>query len=88
MTTLTRLSQRGAIYEQLGVSPIINAQGTQTRNGGSIMEPETVEAMVEASKVMIRMEDLNRRAGEIIAEHTGAEAGLVVSSAAAGMMLE
>lgn len=82
------LGARGAIYRRLGVKPIINAMGTQTVNGGSIMEPEVVEAMAEASRVMIRMRELNKRASDIIAELTGAEAGLVVAGAANGMMLQ
>lgn len=88
MTGINELKERGKIYERFGVPPIINAQGTQTRNGGSIMEPEVLEAMTGASRVMIRMSDLNVKAGEWIARHTGAEAGLVVAGAACGMMLE
>jgi len=80
--------KRGRIYQELGVKPVINAMGTQTVHGGCIMEPETTRAMEEASRVMIRMRDLNDRAGEIIAKHTGAEAGLVAAGAAAGMMLQ
>ncbi len=62
--------------------------GTQTVNGGSIMEPDVVQAMAEASRVMVRMKDLNARASQIIAGVTGAEAGLVVAGAATGMMLQ
>ncbi|MSQ35254.1 MAG: aminotransferase class V-fold PLP-dependent enzyme [Dehalococcoidia bacterium] len=85
---LDSLRERGAIYEKLGVKPIINAMGTQTVNGGSIMEPEVIRAMAEGSRVMVRMKDLNARASEIIAGITGAEAGMVVAGAATGMMLQ
>ena len=82
------LLRRGAVYDRIGVRPIINAIGTQTTLSGSIMEPETAEAMAEASRVMVVIEELNESAGQIIAEHTGAEAGMVTSGAAAGLVLQ
>ena len=36
------------IYEELGVSTLINAAGTVTRYGGSLMAPEVLDAMREA----------------------------------------
>lgn len=87
-TALKNLKRRGAIYARLGVSPVINGNGTQTVLGGSIMEPEVTQAMAEAAQTMVRLEDLNERAGEIISHHTGAEASLVTAGAAAGMMLQ
>ena len=82
------LRRRGSVYERFGVRPIINANGTQTILGGSIMEPEVAEAMAEASRTMVVLEELNDAAGQLIAEHTGAEAGLVTSGAAAGLTLQ
>ncbi len=76
-----------SIYDELGVKRVINAWGTVTKIGGSIMSREIVEAWVEASKSHVNMDELHRRAGEIIAEITGAEAGLVTSGAAAAMVL-
>ncbi len=82
------LRRRGSIYERYGVHPIINANGTQTIFGGSIMEPEAVAAMDEASRTMVALEELNEAAGQLIAEHTGGEAGLVTSGAAAALTLQ
>jgi len=82
------LKKRGAIYERLGVKPVINAVGTYTKYGGSTMEPEVVQAMAEASRVMIRMQKLNECAGELIAKYTHAEAGLVSAGAADAMLLQ
>jgi len=76
-----------SIYDELGVKRVINAWGTITAIGGSIMPREVVEAWVEASKSHVNMDELHKRAGEIIAEITGAEAGLVTSGAAAAMVL-
>ena len=74
-------------YEELGVPTVINASGTLTRLGGSRMAPETLAAMAEAAASFVPMDALQARAGEIIAEITGAEGGYVVSGAAAGLSL-
>ena len=52
-----------SIYEELGVRPLINASATLTRLGGSVMAPEVVRAMVEASKHFINLEELQRAVG-------------------------
>ena len=75
------------IYEELGVEPIINAVGPSTRLSGSIMRPEVAEAMRQASEACVDIAELQARAGEVIAEITGAEAGYVTSGAAAGLLL-
>jgi len=75
------------IYERLGVMPIINACGPNTRLSGGIMATEVAEAMVEASQHCVDMVELQARASQLIAEATGAEAGLATSGAAAGVLL-
>lgn len=75
------------IYERLGVRPIINATGTFTRLGGSLMPAEVLEAMVEASKEFVCIEELQLAAGKVIAEATGAEAGFVSTGAYSGIVL-
>ena len=75
------------VYSQLGVRTVINASGTLTRLGGSRMAPEVLDAMAEASRSYVRIEDLQEGAGRVIAEVTGAESGYVTSGAAAGLLL-
>lgn len=75
------------IYESLGVRPIINAAGLQTRFGGGPLPEEVVRAMAEAAGACVRMEELEEAAGGIIADVTGAEAGYVTAGAAAGLTL-
>lgn len=75
------------IFDDLGVPTIINAAGPLTRLSGSRLAREVAEAMAEASQAHVRIEDLQARAGEAIAEITGAEAGYVVAGAAAGLTL-
>ena len=81
----TRPSNR--IYDELGVPLVIHAGGPTTNYGGSLMLPETIDAMAEAGRAFVSIETLNRRIGAYIAEVTGAEAGMVVGGAAAGMVI-
>jgi L-seryl-tRNA(Ser) seleniumtransferase len=76
-----------SIYADLGLRTVINASGTLTRLGGSRMAPEVLAAMAEAAASFVPIDALQARAGEIIAEHTGAESGYVVTGAAAGLSL-
>lgn len=75
------------IYDDLGLRTVINASGTLTRLGGSRMAPEVLAAMTEAAASFVPIDALQARAGEIIAEVTGAESGYVVTGAAAGLSL-
>ncbi|MXZ92175.1 MAG: aminotransferase class V-fold PLP-dependent enzyme [Chloroflexi bacterium] len=75
-------------YRRLGVAPIINASGSVTRLGGSRTRPEVLEQMAGTARVMVNIDQLNEKAGEEIARLTGAEAGLVTSGAAGGLLLQ
>ena len=75
------------IYERLGVRTIINAAGTQTRLGGTLMLPEAVAAMAEATAALVPIEELQAAASRAIAQACGSEAGYVTSGASAGLTL-
>lgn len=76
------------VYDALGVKRVINASSWVTTLGGSIMPPEVIQAMAGAADCFVDMRELNRKAGETIAQYTGAEAGLVTSGAAGAMALQ
>lgn len=76
-----------SIYKALGVTPIINATGTFTRLGGTLMPPEVVEAMAQAAREFVAMDELQYRAGQIIADLVGAQAAYIVSGCYAGVVL-
>ncbi len=76
-----------SIYEELEMQQVINANATLTRLGGSLMPPEVREAMMEASRYFVELDELQRRVGRKIAELTGNEAAYVSSGAAAGLTL-
>lgn len=74
-------------YSELGIKRIINANATLTRLGGSLMPPEVIQAMQDASSWFIDLEELQRKVGERIAVLTQNEAAYVSSGAAAGLTL-
>lgn len=75
------------ILDRLGFSRVINAIGTATRLGASPIHPEVMEAMAQASRHCVDMGELQGRASEIIAQCTGAQAGIVTSGATAGLLV-
>ena len=75
-------------YQRLGVNPVINAAGSVTKYGGTRTRPEVLQVMTGAARIMVNVEELNRKAGEEIARLTGAEAGFVCSGAAGGLVLQ
>ncbi len=76
-----------SIYKRLGIRTVINGNATLTRLGGSIMPPEVVDAMVDASKHFVDIIELQRRVGEEIAKLTHNEAAYVSNGAAAALTL-
>ncbi len=75
------------IYDELGVTKVINGAATLTRLGGSLMSPEVLAAMVEAAQHFVDMDELQQKVGERIAAWTKNEAAFVSSGAAAGLAL-
>ena len=75
------------IYERLGLRTFINARGTITTLGGSVMPDEVVQAMAEASRNFVHLNELHEKAGARIAELTGAEGAFVSAGAASGLLL-
>ena len=85
---MTRTDDPGDVYRAIGVRPAIVASGPTTVYGGSKLRPEAMEAMNRAATVMVELDELNRQAGLILAEITGAEAGLVSGGASSGLVLQ
>ncbi|MBF0277263.1 MAG: aminotransferase class V-fold PLP-dependent enzyme [SAR324 cluster bacterium] len=76
-----------SVYKNLGIRPVINAFATLTRLGGSLMPVEVTEAMLEASKNFLELDELQKRVGDRLAVLTRNEAAYVSSGAAAGLTL-
>ena len=88
MADSTNAWDADALYQRMGVAPIINAAGSITRLGGTRTRPEALELMSRAARVMVNIDELNRAAGKELARLTGAEAGFVCSGAAGGLVLQ
>jgi len=77
----------GGIYRRFGIEPVINAAGKMTALGGAAQSNEVAEAQTEAAQAHIDIDALRKRAGELIAQHTGAQAATVTTGAAAGIAI-
>jgi uncharacterized pyridoxal phosphate-dependent enzyme len=77
-----------AQFDELGLKRVVNGRSWVTILGGSRMPAEVQQAMADASNTFIDFHELNKRAGEMIAQYTGAEAGLVVAGASAGLLIQ
>src|SRR6516162_10476457 len=78
----------GNVYDELGVTTVINGQGTMTVLGGSLMRPEVEAVMAQAGQHFVSIPELEVAAGNRIAEMLKLPSGysaLVTSGAAAAM---
>jgi D-glucosaminate-6-phosphate ammonia-lyase len=76
-----------SVYEKLGVKTVINAAGTLTTLGGSLMPPEVLAALTSAAQHFVEIGELQDRIGERIAALIGVDAALVTTGAAGAMLL-
>ena len=78
-------SPASATYESIGVRPLINCMGTYTIISGSLMLPEVRQAVQEASKAYVHLDELMERVGARIAKLMECEWGIVTSGCAAAL---
>lgn len=74
-----------SIHDRLGVERVINAHGTVTVLGGSVMAPAVLAAMAGASQGFVDVALLHHRAAAHIADVLGVEAACITSGASAGL---
>jgi len=87
-TRVTGFGQSGNPYEELGVTTVINGEGTMTMLGGSLLRPELEAVMAQAGRHFVSIPDLEVAAGKRIAEMLKLPDGytaLVTSGAAAAI---
>src|SRR5213083_113328 len=85
---LSGFGSTGNVYEELGVTTVINGQGTMTVLGGSLMRPEVEAVMAMAGRHFVSIPDLEVAAGKRIVEMLKLPEGygaIVTSGAAAAM---
>ncbi len=66
--SLTGFGSTGNVYEELGVTPVINGEGTMTVLGGSLMRPEVEAVMTLAGQHFVPVLELETAAGKRITE--------------------
>jgi D-glucosaminate-6-phosphate ammonia-lyase len=72
-------------YADLGLRPVINAAGAMTYLGASVLDPDVAATVAAATRHFVALSELQREVGRRLAEASGAEAGLAVGCAAAGI---
>ena len=73
------------IYRIIGVKTLINAQGTYTALGGSLMPPEVVRAMTEAAGWFVSIAELQEKVGARIARLLKVPSAMVTAGAASAI---
>ena len=84
-STVFTATSASPLYARLGIKPVINGVGVVTVLGGSIMPPEVVQAMEEASRFFIPIPELEKKVGARIAELLHAPAAMVTCGAASAI---
>jgi uncharacterized pyridoxal phosphate-dependent enzyme len=85
---VTGFGQTGNPYEELGVTTLINCEGTMTTLGGSLLHPELEALMAMAGRHFVSIAELEVAAGNRIAEMLKLPDGytaIVTSGAAAAI---
>src|ERR1700677_1372560 len=59
----------GDIYAELGVTPLVNINGTVTVIGGSVMKPEVMELIRRGNEHFVLIDELEVAAGKVNAEN-------------------
>jgi L-seryl-tRNA(Ser) seleniumtransferase len=80
-------AKNSSVYELLGVRQVINATGTVTVLGGSLMPPEVVAAWADAARHFVNLLELHDRVSERIAKLIGVDAAMVTTGAAGALLL-
>jgi seryl-tRNA(Sec) selenium transferase len=84
------LGSTGNVYAELGVTPLVNINGTLTVIGGSLMAPEVMELMRQGNEHFVAIDELEIAAGKFIAKLCKSPegyTGLVTGGAAAAMVV-
>jgi L-seryl-tRNA(Ser) seleniumtransferase len=87
MASAAPAASKPDVYQALGIKHVINATGTVTNLGGSIMPPEVVAAWADASRHFVNLLELQNKVGERIAKLIGVDAAMITTGAAGAILL-
>lgn len=77
--------KRKSVYEAIGVRPLLNARGTVTVVGATKVLPEVRQAMDDAIKEYVQIDELMDGVGKRLGELMGSESGCVTAGASAAI---
>src|ERR1700758_4499371 len=75
------------VYRQLGIQPVINCRGTHTVIGASKIWPEIHDAMAEASRHYVVLDELHDKIAARLADLMGCEDAMVTTGTAGAITL-
>src|SRR5215469_4246310 len=84
---MSSTASASSIFEQIGVTPVINARGNNTVLGGSTPSARVKRAMQDTERYYVDMQQLLERSGQAIAGMLECEAAYVTPGAAAALAL-
>lgn len=87
---LSGFGSTGSVYQELGLTTVVNGQGTMTYLGGSLPRPEVAAVMAQAAEHFVPIAELEVAAGRKICELLKLPAdydAIVTCGAAAGMQV-
>ncbi|PYV52034.1 MAG: selenocysteine synthase [Acidobacteria bacterium] len=70
-SAVTGFGQSGNPYQELGVTTVINGEGTMTTLGGSLIKPEVEAVMAQAARHFVSIPELEAAAGKRTAMQSG-----------------
>lgn len=74
-------------YKSLNVHPVVSAQGNSTPLGSCTLSQGVIDAMGEAARTHVHVDELWRAAGRFLADVTGAQDACPATGAAAGVAI-
>jgi len=75
------------LFKEFGLRTFINASGYYTSLSGSLMQPDAADAIRETAKSFCRLEEVQDKVGEKIANLLRAESAMVTAGAFSALML-
>ena len=76
------------ILDMLGVVPVINAGGPNTKHSGSRPRPEVLETMTEMAEAFVNIDEFLIASGKEIAKLVNAESATITSGASGGLVVQ
>src|SRR5215471_8589296 len=84
---MSSTASASSVFEQLGVTQVVNARGNNTVLGGSTPSARVRRAMQDIERYYVDMQQLLERSGEAIADMLECQAAYITPGAAAALAL-